>query len=222
VFNLLHVITLGATAAAGNAADRMVQLLNDEGMLLPGVISAKAGKTLPRALNGGHVMWRLGFATEQDCWSCQTSSPWWSRIIPVLAPVSGVYVDSVAYRADRCDVSAGRSREGIWRCLIMAVDAKASKRHVRQFEQDILLMPDYISSIRNWALGQVVSCQGRRRWTHVWEQEYDDLTGLERDYMAHPIHWGLVDRWFDPECPQRIVDALCIQGAFAIDTALIS
>ena len=40
----------------------------------------------------------------------------------------------------------------------------------------------------------------------MWEQEYADVSGLEVDYMMHPYHWGLVDGWFDPECPQRIVD----------------
>jgi hypothetical protein len=220
MFNLLHVIDLGKAASA-DAADQMVHLLTDECASLPGVVSAKAGKTLPRALNGGHVMWRLGFLSEQDYWNCQASSPWRSKIIPALAPFEGVFIDSVAYRADQSDVSAGRSREGIWRCLVLAVDTKAPYEHVRQFEQDMLLMPKYVPSIRNWALGHVVSSQGRRRWTHVWEQEFDDITGLERDYMAHPIHWGLVDGWYDPECPQRIVDTLCIQGAFAIDEALI-
>jgi hypothetical protein len=28
--------------------------------------------------------------------------------------------------------------------------------------------------------------------------------------MDHPFHWGLVDRWFNPECSQWIVDkVLC-------------
>ena len=32
------------------------------------------------------------------------------------------------------------------------------------------------------------------------------MRGLQEDYMLSPYHWGLVDGWFDPECPQRIVD----------------
>ena len=44
------------------------------------------------------------------------------------------------------------------------------------------------------------------RWTHLWEQEFDRLEGLEQDYMLHPFHWGHVDRWFDPEMPERVVD----------------
>src|SRR3984957_1192153 len=108
MFNLLHVIDLGKTASP-DATDRMVHLLTDEGVSLPGVVSAKAGKTLPRALNGGHVMWRLGFPSEQDYWNCQASSQWRSKILPALAPAEGVFVDSVAYRADQFDVSAGRS-----------------------------------------------------------------------------------------------------------------
>ena len=91
MFNLLHVIDLGKTASA-DSADRMVHLLTDESVSLPGVVSAKAGKTLPRALNGGHVMWRLGFPSEQDYWNCQASSPWRSKIIPALAPAGLLFL----------------------------------------------------------------------------------------------------------------------------------
>jgi hypothetical protein len=28
--------------------------------------------------------------------------------------------------------------------------------------------------------------------------------------LMHPIHWAVVDRWFDPECPEVIVrDRVC-------------
>ena len=40
--------------------------------------------------------------------------------------------------------------------------------------------------------------------------------------MLDPIHWGLVDGWFDPECPQRIVDPFLIHAAFAIKSAVIA
>ena len=44
------------------------------------------------------------------------------------------------------------------------------------------------------------------RWTHLWEQEFDSVDGLQVDYMSSPVHWGYIDRWFDPEMPERIVD----------------
>jgi hypothetical protein len=42
-------------------------------------------------------------------------------------------------------------------------------------------------------------------WTHVWAQEFASLDGLQTDYMVHPYHWAVVDRWFDPESPERVV-----------------
>jgi hypothetical protein len=40
--------------------------------------------------------------------------------------------------------------------------------------------------------------------------------------MMHPVHWGLVDGWFDPECPQRIVDPFLIHAAFDIRQGVIA
>ena len=72
------------------------------------------------------------------------------------------------------------------------------------------MMPYYIPAIRNWQLSRAEEATGARRWTHVWEQEYADAGGLMGPYMMHPYHWARIDRWFDPECPDRIVDArLC-------------
>jgi hypothetical protein len=42
-------------------------------------------------------------------------------------------------------------------------------------------------------------------WTHVFEQEFTDVEGLMGPYLMHPIHWAVVDRWFDPECPEVII-----------------
>ena len=55
-FNLLSVIDFAPDAGDG-AADRLVALLAERGPALPGVKSSAAGLTLPRALNGGQVLW---------------------------------------------------------------------------------------------------------------------------------------------------------------------
>ena len=77
---------------------------------------------------------------------------------------------------------------------------------VERFEHDTMGMPRYIDAIRNWAFSRVDPELQPTPWTHVWEQEFQELRGLEEDYMVSPYHWGLVDGWFDPECPQRVVD----------------
>ena len=44
----------------------------------------------------------------------------------------------------------------------------------------------------------------------MFEQEFTDVDGLMGPYLMHPIHWAVVDRWFDPECPEVIVrDRVC-------------
>lgn len=215
--NLLHVIDLGGHA---DAADRIAAELAAAGTALPGVVSSVAGRTLPRALNGADLLWRLAFATEADQGAALASPLWRDRIAPLLSD-EGVGVDRIAYRPSRSDASAGRDRLGLWRCLALAVDAGTPAATIRQFEKDIALMPAHVAAIRNWALCTVTAATGRRRWTHVWEQEFDDIAGLEGDYMLHPIHWGLVDGWFDPECPQRIVDPYLIHAAIPIREAVI-
>ena len=67
-------------------------------------------------------------------------------------------------------------------------------------------MPKHVKTIRSWQLGKVVEANGSRAWTHVWEQEYETLEGLTGAYMMHPCHWAQVDRWFDPEFPEWLVD----------------
>jgi Stress responsive A/B Barrel Domain len=220
MFSLLQVVHVDEGQPA-DTADRLLTLFSSTGAALPGVVAAKAGKTLPRALNGGQLMWRMSFATEQDCWRCLSSPRWQADVAPALAPQGGISVDRAAYHMDFSDVSDGRRQRGVWRCLVLAVEPRTRDMEVDQLERDLLLMPRYIPEIRNWALGRVVSAQGRRAWTHVWEQEFDDMQGLDGPYMTHPVHWGLVDGWFDPECPQRIVDPMLIHAALAIEEPVI-
>jgi hypothetical protein len=217
MFNMLKVIDLGP-ATSENDAQALCDRLTTAGTALPGIRSQVAGKTLPRAINGGQVMWRAVFATESDYWSCLASPQWRTTIDLLISPFS---IDSVIYRTGIADCSAGRQSEGIWRCLVVSVDSGTLANTIRQFEKDLLLMPTFVSAIRNWALSPIILASGHRKWTHIWEQEFDDVTGLEGGYMLHPIHWGLVDGWFDPECPQRIVDPWLIHASINISGAVI-
>jgi hypothetical protein len=219
MYILLHVINWHATA--GEASKQFLERIRQHGNSLPGVHSSHAGPTLARALNGGQVLWRLTFRSEDDCRTCLTSETWHQQFSTELS-LHQVSVNQVAYYTTFGDSSAGRKRPGIWRCLVLAVKQEASREEVRQFEKELLLMPHQVRAIKNWSLGRVVSATGSRTWTHVWEQEFDDLAGLEAEYMYHPVHWGLVDRWFDPECPERIVDPHLIHAAFSIEGVVIA
>jgi hypothetical protein len=94
-------------------------------------------------------------------------------------------------------------RDGIKRTLLLRVDESAPSGTIAEFERDLLTMPRHIPAILNWRLGRVASSLGG--WTHAWEQEYADVSGLRNDYMRSPFHWGVVDGWFDAEDPRCIV-----------------
>jgi hypothetical protein len=221
MFNLLQVIDLGPGATEGSA-DELVQRLNAVGAKLPGVRNALAGKTLPRALNGGHLMWRIAFTSEADYWACVSSPAWRTEVAPQLSPERGAVVDSIAYQAELYQPCRSGEQVGIWRCLVMALEPGVEAAALRQFERDTLLMPPLVGTIRSWALGRVRQTQGRRAWSYVWEQEFADIGGLEGEYMTNPIHWGVVDGWFDVECPQRIFDPCLIHAAFEIPRPILA
>jgi len=115
-------------------------------------------------------------------------------------------LEPVAFDPQHVEIAEPDISPCIKRTLLLRVFPETPPDVIRHFERDILRMPAHIDSIRNWSLARTDAAMCPTSWTHVWEQEYRDVSGLEVDYMMHPYHWGLVDGWFDPECPQRIVD----------------
>ena len=63
---------------------------------------------------------------------------------------------------------------------------------------------------------------GARGWTHVWEQEFANIGGLAGEYMLHPYHWARIDRWFDPECTQWMIDTTLCHSFCALDDSVLS
>ena len=113
----------------------------------------------------------------------------------------GVLLDLVSAGSREPDIA-----DCVKRTLLLRVDGGTSSELVERFEADLLAMPHYVPAIRNWSLSRAVPVAGDRGWTHVWEQEFRDLDGLRHDYMETPYHWGVVDQWFYPGGPTRIVD----------------
>ena len=133
-----------------------------------------------------------------------------AALAPLLDTPAVASVDGVAYRSGLGGRSGPELANGVYRVLLLGVDEGTDPAVVARFEAETRMMPHYISAIRGWQLSRTEEAVGARRWTHVWEQEYADAGGLIGPYMMHPYHWAWIDRWFDPECPDRIVDArLC-------------
>ncbi|TJZ77050.1 Dabb family protein [Rhodococcus oryzae] len=160
--------------------------------------------TLPGVRNGGDLLAHLQFDAE-DRW--RAAEP---AVDALLDPAVVDRVDGVEYRGEPRGRLGVGAEGGVYRTLLLRVDPGAADTVVEQFEDELLRMPRHVPAIRSWQLSRVSRAEGASPWTHVWEQEFTDLQGLMGPYLAHPVHWAYIDRWFDPECPDVIVrDRVC-------------
>ena len=161
---------------------------------------SQVGPHFPGSIGGGRFTWDALLDGDDPTALLKTPG-----LVQLQADVIRK-LDVVALRPHTVEVPEPEIQNSVKRTLLLRVIPGTSAEQVAAFERDLMGMPRHIHSIRNWALSHAHPGAGSTRWTHVWEQEYADVNGLEVDYMMHPYHWGLVDGWFDPECPQRIVD----------------
>jgi hypothetical protein len=182
---------------------------------LPAVADNLVARVHPgAAINAGQLVWRMVHDSEAAANAAMRSPAWQTAVLPVLA---GCEVTGVGYRMTRKasrseDAAAGRDG-GIWRALMFSCLPHADPAHVRALEERTLLFPKYVPEIRAWGLNRAAWSEGRKPIHYVWEQEYDDLAGLTGPYMTTPVHWGLVDAYFDADCPEYIVDPYLVQVA---------
>lgn len=112
-------------------------------------------------------------------------------------------------------------RHAVKRVLVVRVLDGTPAHAVERFEHELARMPEFIPAIRNWSLSRVEIVAGENVWTHAWEQEYRDRASFQ-EYMDSPYHWGVIEKWFDPTFPERIVDTRLAQVFYDIDTSLLS
>ncbi|MGW5107030.1 Dabb family protein [Nocardia sp. NPDC004123] len=172
---------------AGDDADGQLAAQAAAATATPGVTHCSAGIDLPGSTGGLGAVWDLA----------ADSAP--ATVLPVLPATADVVpLAPVNARMVRLD-----SARRIKRTLLLTVRSGTAPDTVARFESDLMAMPAHISAIRSWSLSRV---PGHGRWTHVWEQEFADPDGLNGDYLLHPYHWTHVDRWFDGEIPDSIVE----------------
>lgn len=150
---------------------------------------------------------RMVFASQYDYESLLVDTQWRRGLERALAAIGGGRVERIMYEQGRSGVGDPDIRDGIWRALIFSVLPGVSRERREQFERELTMMGPHVSTIRNWSLSRVLSCEGSRSWDYVWEQDFQDVAGLLGEYRMHPIHWGFVDRWFDIENPGHIIDS---------------
>lgn len=153
--------------------------------------------TLPGVRNGGDILVHLRFDTE-DQWRYVERD-----FAATLTEPSITRVNGAGYSGDASSSSAQAGT--VYRALLLRVLPGTDTDTVARFEDDLRLMPRYVNTITAWQLSRVEEAVGTSSWTHVFEQEFTDVEGLMGPYLMHPIHWAVVDRWFDPECPDVII-----------------
>ena len=215
MFIALRMITL--PPGRDDEREALADALGKATAKLAGVRSCWVAPVSPVAvINAGHVVWRMAFATEREAMAAPLDPVWAAHIAPLLAQTQ---VTGIGYQITRSAVRPAGA--GIWRALVFRVMPKGYPDGAKALEAGLLLLPKHMGVIRSWALSEVACTEGPKAYTHVWEQEFDSLDGLTGEYMAHPVHWGLADAFFDAECPEYIVDPQLIQVVGAIDKTIM-
>lgn len=157
--------------------------------------------TLPGTRNGGDILVHLRFSSKSQWLSAAGD---FEAVLqdPAITRINGATYPGVPVR------TGGDGT--VYRTLLLRVLPETDTATLERFEDELASMPHYIPAIRAWQLSRVHDAIGTSQWTHVFEQEFSDVDGLMGPYLLHPIHWAVVDRWFDPECPDVIVrDRVC-------------
>ena len=166
--------------------------------------------TLPGSRNGGDVLVHLRF-NERSEWLSAADDFTAALQDPAITRVNGA-----AYPGTPTLNGGGTGT--VYRALLLRVLPDTDAGTVARFEDELSSMPNYLRAIKAWQLSRVDDAVGTSPWTHVFEQEFSDVDGLMGPYLMHPIHWAVVDRWFDPECPDvivrdRVCHSFCLCGA---------
>lgn len=170
---------------------------------------------LEGSFNGGDISAHFAFPGEADYHAAKDA------IFAALTASGVVRADTAFYARGKQGIGAPALATGVHRTLLLCADHRATSDRIAQFERETQLMPKYIPAIRNWRLSPVIEATGELGWTHVWEQEYEGAAGLMGPYMLHPYHWAWIDRWFDPECPDWLVNTRLCHSYAAYGLAII-
>ncbi|MCG7592517.1 Dabb family protein [Mycobacterium sp. PSTR-4-N] len=163
-----------------------------------GAVRSVVAPTLPGSRNGGDILLHLRFDDPQAAADSDVDA---ALSDPAISRVNGA-----TYRGSAVRSSAGT----VYRALLLRVSPEADPTTVADFERELAMMAAYVPTIAAWQLSRVDEAIGATGWTHVFEQEFTDVDGLMGPYLMHPVHWAVVDRWFDPETTDVIVrDRVC-------------
>jgi hypothetical protein len=208
MFKLTKLISVNPAAGAEGRA-KVESALNAAAKPGGNVVRSMLNPTLPDVYNGGDYIWHVQFA---DLPAYRTWQGARGKAAEAVLADKGLVsnVESAAYEGGKSGSKSGGLDAGTYRTLFLNVNQAPSEDAVKRFDFETYEMGVYIPTILNWQVSRVLEGSGSRPWTHIWEQEYKDLSGLLGAYMLHPHHWAWIDRWYDPECTDYMIDTyLC-------------
>jgi len=202
--NLLRLMAFSSALAEGDR-DAAVDRLRAAAAKLPGSTDLVLVRAHAAGVNRADVIWRQRFAGADDAAKARSSDVWKQEIEPMFAAGGPFVLDHhLIYGAGQ---SGGAPLgKGLIRIALFHAEHNPTPEKIDQMERETASMPRYIPAIKRWQCTRPDVVEGPTPWTYIWEQEYDDLTGLNGPYLMHPSHWGYVDRWFDPEYPEYMID----------------
>jgi hypothetical protein len=204
MFKLTKLVTFMPNAGE-TERERITAALKDAILLPSHVVRGLVSPTQAHCVNGGDLVWHVQFHDEQ-AYREAILHPVWKSAENLLATGQVAHVDTVAYAQEDFAVREPGLNNGIYRALLIRLRPSIELEKMRQFEFEMRQMPDYIAAIRNWGFSRVNEGNGDPCWDYVWEQEFVDSNALHGPYIVHPYHFGWIDRWFDPESEDWIVD----------------
>ena len=218
MFKLTKLIT----AAEGADRSKLEAALNSAANAT-GVVRSMLNPTYPNVYNGGDYIWHLQFNEEAAYRAWQADPAGGKAIDAVIADPSQVKLaESAAYEGGRSGSKPGGLNKGAYRTLFLSVNKAPNQAAIDKFDAETYMMGVYIHTIKNWQVSHVKEASGSRPWTHIWEQEYEDISGLHGAYMLHPHHWGHIDRWYDPECTDFMIDTFLCHTFCNFDGSMIA
>jgi hypothetical protein len=220
MFKLTRLISLQAEAAEAERA-ALGERLQAVASASPEVLRAYLAPTQPGTVNGGDLVWHLQFTDEASCRRA-LGSPGWGDADRALAADPVAHVDGVGYRQELLHIGAPGFSGGIHRTLLIAVRPGTAAARIAEFEAEMRYMARYLPCIRNWGFSRVADSIGARRWTHVWEQDFDDVGALYGPYLNHPVHFAHIDRWFDTQSHDFIVDTYIGHTFCAVERSMLA
>lgn len=182
--------------------DRLRRVLQDLA-LNSGAVRHIVAPTLAGSRNGGDILFHMRFRDREE-WMTVAADVDAALAHPAITRINGVNYHGAP------TVIADRPAGTVYRTLLLRTAPGTDAEVISRFEADLKRLPGHVSTISAWQLSRPDEVVGTSAWTHVFEQEFSDAAGIMGAYLMHPIHWAVVDQWFDPECPSVIVhDRVC-------------